>query len=372
MRRGQGPADAALLTERAAFAANSPSTGVPASAQLQENAYAWPAPWGGKQVQPLPLGRRGKSLDVGFARPKQGDDEGCRFGRSGDQIARNAFCSGDSTREFGTPVDGSPVGGISALAQQRRPPGGSPLGSPFGVPRCQRSGWRFGGLPAQQGGGVFTLQGSGFKRPADQAVFVDDEFRQAERLAPGSVRPSPASAGNSSGSRTLVDAFGSSTARLVTSPATSAVAVEPASANTAVASVDILVAGEAGSALAGMLADGGEDEDNIMGEDVEMHVDDKENQLPLHSTLQANSIHPYAALPASAEGVSAVQRDVLGDVDVEVPQEFQDHPFSDIESSSGGSDFQTENLAEHLAERIAENADDMYVFDVYVDPANLQ
>jgi len=56
----------------------------------------------------------------------------------------------------------------------------------------------------------------------------------------------------------------------------------------------------------------------------------------------------------------------LRELTLEVPQECMEHPFSDVESSSG-SDFQSENLSEQLAERVFQNTNGRYDFEVFVD-----
>jgi len=57
----------------------------------------------------------------------------------------------------------------------------------------------------------------------------------------------------------------------------------------------------------------------------------------------------------------------LRDVFIDIPPEFKEHPYSDC-GSDDGCDFQSENLAEQLAERIQQNAHDWYDFEIYEDP----
>jgi len=90
--------------------------------------------------------------------------------------------------------------------------------------------------------------------------------------------------------------------------------------------------------------------------DAEAGAEDKENQR----------------VSVSSDGLATIvdQGRALLDVAVEVPQEYKEHPFSDVESSSGSSEFESENLAEQLAERVHQNVDDRYDFEVFVDPEN--
>merc|ERR1712066_485362 len=101
---------------------------------------------------------------------------------------------------------------------------------------------------------------------------------------------------------------------------------------------------------------------------------DKENMSPPRGANAAAAMairSTQTSIPTERlQRGDTMDRDVLGEVVVAVPSAFQDHPFSDIESSSGESDFHTENLAELLAERIERNADGRYDFNIYVDPEN--
>lgn len=114
-------------------------------------------------------------------------------------------------------------------------------------------------------------------------------------------------------------------------------------------------------------------------EDVEMEEGspDKENKPPepLNTPLESADL-PSSAwnLPASGSDAepsgsahpSAARGEPLAECFLEVPAEYQEHPYSDIESSD--EEFQSENLADRLAERVQHNADGRYDFDIYEDP----
>jgi hypothetical protein len=93
--------------------------------------------------------------------------------------------------------------------------------------------------------------------------------------------------------------------------------------------------------------------------------DDKEN-VPL-SQLD-NSARANLAVVASADYPQ--QRAVLMDIELQVPPEIQEHPYSDVEESDEDGDEQEEvyNLADALAERVNQNVDGRYDFEIFCDP----
>merc|ERR1719401_942575 len=102
-------------------------------------------------------------------------------------------------------------------------------------------------------------------------------------------------------------------------------------------------------------------EDDLDMEDISH--DDKEN-VPL--SLLADPRHANLAAAASADYPQ--ERAVLMDLELQVPPEIQEHPYSDVESDEDG-DEQEEvyNLADALAERVNQNVDGRYDFEIFCD-----
>jgi len=219
-------------------------------------------------------------------------------------------CKGTAVREFGTPVDGSPVG----RGHTDQLLGGMPASSPQQLRGCQPGGFaleRLGGLDQRR------------KRQADSSVYVDEEFRDERPHTRPALQSTSAAASSSSGSRAPMAPL-DGPARWDPQPSPP--------------------------------APGGSWEESGEGMDVDLEPEGKENG-PGSSDL---------ARAAAAVDHARALRDLV----LEVPQECEDHPFSDVESSSGDSDFQSENLAGRLEERVRDNADGRYVFEVFVDPEN--
>jgi hypothetical protein len=239
--------------------------------------------------------------------------------------AQSMSKGGDGTfqREALTPVDGSPTAG-------------------FEFPTTPSFHIGVGGLAAT------SLRLKSWdrrrKRSADMGVFVDEEFRgdssglrnTDERARARQAVEAPGSASASSGSR-----FSPVQAAFPSMP----LSVAPAPSHTE-AEVDV------------------EMEDIV--------EDNTENEPP--RGLPLPPINP-GALGA------AMERLVLKDLVLEVPPELQEHPESDVESSSGHSTAGSEgeedsnaeprlrkNLADMLAERIQNNVDGRYDFEIFCDP----
>jgi hypothetical protein len=66
---------------------------------------------------------------------------------------------------------------------------------------------------------------------------------------------------------------------------------------------------------------------------------------------------------------AAMERLALKDLVLEVPPGLEEHPESDIESSSGSESQENQNLADLLADRIHNNVEGRYDFEIFCDPA---
>lgn len=203
------------------------------------------------------------------------------------------------------------------------------------------------------------------KRPADASVYIDEEFREEEQH----FRP----AHRTAGSRPASAAASTAAATSAASPVAPAVAGRAAGSagNPSPLARDAL-----GSALAspqrrgeasgaprshqarqpgpGGLREGRENtsEEGEGSSSDDEDMGDKENWL-----------HPAAA---SGRGAAVVDHGrALRELTLEV---LRESGSSDAESSSGGSNFESENLAEQLAERVRQNVDGRYDFEVFEDP----
>lgn len=228
-------------------------------------------------------------------------------GKAGEAPQRARSASGAFAREFGTVVDGSQAPGGLAVEGAARPGG------------TRRSPCRHLGFDQRR------------KRPADASVYIDEEFRvehqhgrPAHRSAAGAPAPSSASA---------------------TTPPSDVVVGNTSEATRAPGS-------PSGGRTSQQLSAGVNCPDEDVDEDADM--EDKENE-PRNSEGTARA--------AVLEHHRALREITLG-----LPPGDEDDPFTDADSSSGESDFQSENLAEQLAERVRLNADGLYDFEVYVDP----
>lgn len=266
---------------------------------------------------------------------------------------RNTPESTPTAREVLGPVDGSPTaGGLTSS-----PPFGYATSSGSQSLGLSMGSFHPVGLPAS---GTLASQHLGFdprrrKRPADPGIYVDDEFREGHR-GTGTSSAAPVASDHSAGSNAI--ARSSSSAH----DAFPGVAVQPPTPS-----------GSLQADAEAMLADVEMDEASP----------GKENKPP--ESLSAPSMVPDLAsaalsVPASlsvatgssdapggrAEPSATIPGAPLGERFLDVPLEYQEHPYSDIESSD--EEFQSENLADRLAERIQQNVDGRYDFDIYMDP----
>ncbi|CAE8641939.1 unnamed protein product, partial [Polarella glacialis] len=94
-------------------------------------------------------------------------------------------------------------------------------------------------------------------------------------------------------------------------------------------------------------------------------------QLVQSDPLQDQENVATAGAPRAPRAAGGDLSRAMQELVLEVPQIVQDNPYSDIEDSDDdGSEFQSENLAARLAERVEQNADGKYDFEIYVDPEN--
>jgi len=265
---------------------------------------------------------------------------------------RNTPESTPTAREVLGPVDGSPTaGGLTSSSQPSK--GYTSSGA------IQQRGFSMGSFPCTP---PSVSQHLGLdrhrrKRPADPVIFIDDEFRDGHR-GPGTS--------NAANSVASVPSLGS------THPCLSTASSPRAAAAAALA----LLTGS------GSTFTQAEEEESIQAmatDDVEMEEGspDKENKPPepLSTPSEAADL-PSAEwiLPASGSDAEpsgsahpwAARGEPLAERVLEVPVEYQEHQYSDIESSD--EEFQSENLADRLAERVQQNADGRYDFDIYEDP----
>lgn len=200
----------------------------------------------------------------------------------------------------------------------------------------------------------------GRKRSADISVF--DEFRtrdiyQVERqrfavLDAGSTVPSPSSAGpGHAGGMSSMD----SSVETV-SPHRAPVADSPASASSASSEQPHLEAYV-------------EDPSSSGGEPMDIQLEDQEN-VPLSADSEVPLSNPgtYALFNV---GERVPLHDVaLSELPVDYQQQRQwtDADASDIESDDDDGEGQGWNLADELEERIRNNADGRYDFEIYCDP----
>jgi len=231
-----------------------------------------------------------------------------------------------SAREFGTPVDGSPsAGGLPA-----QPVG---FGSALGPQPC-----------VSYGNNALSSQcDARRKRPAD-TIFVDDEFRDE----PQSHRTS--SYRHADGTRAWLASSesclpGGNDHRMHSARLGLKSQAQPTG-------VDLDT--QADAVPCGQVSLPVQVPSHTGGNDTILHdtgTEDKENQ-PLHG---------LRGLPSSVDDTR-----VLRDVVIDVSPELKDNLFSDADSSDDG-EFYSENLAEQLTERVQQNEQDRYDFEVYIE-----
>jgi len=102
-------------------------------------------------------------------------------------------------------------------------------------------------------------------------------------------------------------------------------------------------------------------------EPMDIAMEDKEN-MPLPADLQAAPTNTATvAAPAISENVVR-ERAPLHDLVVsELALEYEEHSCSDVESDDE-EDMPSQNLADELAERVRNNVDGRYDFEIYCDP----
>jgi len=98
------------------------------------------------------------------------------------------------------------------------------------------------------------------------------------------------------------------------------------------------------------------------GEPMDITMENQEN-VPLPADMQ---VPPTT--PGTQTVVAMSERAPLHDLALEVPVEYQDYPYSDSESDDDEIDMQGPNPADELAERISNNVDGRYDFEIYCDP----
>jgi hypothetical protein len=124
--------------------------------------------------------------------------------------------------------------------------------------------------------------------------------------------------------------------------------------------------------LQGTEALGVDDFDVDMNADMNEGYDDDKENVTTATDVLSTTANP--GILTGASGVAGLglsgtwERVALRDIVLECPTEYEEHDCSDIESSDGGEDMQSENLAELLEERIRQNEGGCYDFDIYCDP----
>jgi len=238
---------------------------------------------------------------------------------------------GSGQREFGVPVGGS----LDA--------GGQVEGSPQQA--TASLGWlqRGRGSPLIRGPRPQTqVVEQRKKRPAESLVYVDDEFReeQLQRPPPGMVASATAS---------------------VSQHASSSSGLHSSSSRQSTAST--------------LRHDPHSDSVSRRARD----EDEMRQSVSAHSS-QDGSLTPIRPEDMDKENFSRSEADrrneaapfdlrALRDIVVDEPQEHAEMEEEEEEFSCD-DDFDTEGLAEQLAERIQQNVDERYDFEVYVDPEN--
>lgn len=118
-----------------------------------------------------------------------------------------------------------------------------------------------------------------------------------------------------------------------------------------------------------------EDRSRSRGEDdtamMDVPGDDQENTPPSAGSTAWLANPGFLASPSAVAGLGimgAWERAALRDLVLEVPREYQDDLYDDIDSSDGEEDMVTDNLAYALEERILKNEGDLYDFEIYCDP----
>jgi len=241
------------------------------------------------------------------------------------------------------PVDGSPTAGGLTSSQ------------PFGYTvssSSQHLGFSLGSTPPAVSPHL-GLDPRRRKRPADPMIFVDDEFRDGLR-GTGASNSAPNVASVPSASSTLTADSDSS------APGVVAAATQPL---------------PTASELAGAEAEEDDSIQAIREDDVEMEegTPGKENKPPEPFSIPSEPSEVAAltstawSLPGSSTQALAERGAPLAERFLEVPLEYQEHQFSDIDESSD-EEFQSENLADRLSERIQQNADGRYDFEIFTDP----
>eukprot|EP00931_Biecheleriopsis_adriatica_P047264 TRINITY_DN27220_c0_g1_i1.p1 TRINITY_DN27220_c0_g1~~TRINITY_DN27220_c0_g1_i1.p1 ORF type:complete len:351 (+),score=76.56 TRINITY_DN27220_c0_g1_i1:71-1123(+) len=250
-------------------------------------------------------------------------------------------------------------------------------------------------------GGGFAQPPSGYaqhrKRPAGIAFFVDSEFR-APQAEPEPVRsaarhdsllasPTPASSSSAPAAAASLSSSSSSPAadEVETGSATAAVAFAGVRSCMTVPGSETPVAETLGEAaqVGSSSAGGGVGSDSSSSE--AESDPDKENQAPDWWAeadavdISTRVLRPPFETPGgeSGEGEGGGLREVraiLQELALEVPDELQaqmqEDNHADAADVSDDDGFYSENLAEQLEERIRQNVDGRYDFEIFVDPEN--